>query len=82
MYETDVIGNNSWTRGFLCEADVSLLEDFDSKMRSGNVPDCSALAGASTYDQLVEEDGAKLPTHCKHGIPVYEECWVCRVFLG
>jgi hypothetical protein len=34
MLERDVIGNKEWTRGFLCDIDVSYLEAFDSEMRS------------------------------------------------
>jgi hypothetical protein len=82
MLETDVIGNNEWTRGFLCEADVSYLEAFDSAMRSRKLSNIHVCGEASTYQQLIEEHGEKMPTHCEHGIPIYEKCGICRGFLG
>jgi hypothetical protein len=80
MLETDVIGNNDWARGFLCDADISYLEAFDSAMRSRNQPDIGLFGEASTCPQLVEHTGGRMPTRCEHGIPLYEKCGICRSF--
>jgi hypothetical protein len=82
MLETDGIGNNEWTRGFLCEADVSYLEAFDSAMRSRKQSDIHVCDEANTCQPLVEHSGGRMPTHCEHGIPLYEKCGMCRGFRG
>jgi hypothetical protein len=82
MLETDVIGNNEWTRGFLCEADVSYLETFDSALRRRTQSDIHECDEGNDYQQLVEHTGGKMPTHCEHGIPLYEKCGRCRGFLS
>ena len=82
MLDGDVIGNRDWTRGLLCETDVNYLESLDFEIRAGRLSNGSSCCKANTYEQLVEEHGEKIPTHCEHGVPLYEYCTTCRAFLG
>lgn len=82
MLETNVIGNKEWTRGFLTETDIACLEDFDCEMRIRYLQQKEGRQKAQTYDELVEEHGDKVPTHCEHGIPLYRKCGICRALLG
>ena len=82
MMETQVIGNKHWAIGVLAAADISCLEDFDCEMRIRYLQQKEELHKAKTYEQLVEEHGDKMPTHCEHGIPLYRKCGICRALLG
>jgi hypothetical protein len=82
MLETDVIGNKEWARGFLSEADIRCLEDIDCEIRIRCLQERQGHNKARTYEQLVEEDGVKMPTHCEHGIPLNRKCGICRALLG
>ncbi len=78
MLETVVIGDKEWVRGFLCEADIRCLEDFDCEMRIRFLQQ----KRARSYQELVEEHGDKMPTQCEHGIPLYRKCGMCRALRG
>ena len=80
MLEGDVIGNTGWTKGFLCDADVNYLEALDSEMRVHN--SSQNLRDARSYEELVEDCGAHVPTHCEHGVSLSKECALCRAFLA
>lgn len=82
MLETKVIGNKEWAMGFLRAADIRCLEDFDCEMRIRYLQQKGGRQKAKAYDQLVEEHGNKVPTHCEHGIPLNRKCAVCRALLG
>jgi hypothetical protein len=80
MFETSVIGNKEWTKGFLCDTDVGDLEAFDSEMRSRELS--NTPGEARSYEQLFDEDGGKVSTHCEHGIPFNENCGKCEDIVG
>jgi hypothetical protein len=80
MLERDVIGHNHWTRGFLCEEDVKYLEAIDSE-RSRNLSNSDSSGETTSYEHMVEKDALQVPSHCEHGIPLYERCAICRGFL-
>jgi ABC-type taurine transport system ATPase subunit len=82
MLETKVIGNREWARGFLSDADIRFLEDIDYEIRVRCLQEKQRRNKAKTYEQLVEQDGDKMPTHCEHGIPLNQKCGVCRALLG
>lgn len=82
MLETQVIGNKDWAAGFLTEADITCLEDFDCEMRIRYLQQKEEDQQSMTYEKLVEEHGDKVPTHCEHGIPLYRKCGICRALLG
>ncbi len=82
MLETDVIGNKEWARGFLADADIRFLEDIDCEIRIRCLQKSQGHNKARTYEELVEQDGDKMPTHCEHGIPLTRKCGVCRALLG
>jgi len=82
MLETNVIGNKEWASGFLTEADIRSLESFDCEMRIRSLQQKQGPSKAKTYEQLVDEHGDKMPTHCEHGIPLTRKCGVCRALLG
>jgi hypothetical protein len=75
MLERDEIGNKEWTKGFLCDIDVSELETFDSEMRSRKLSNASDEPSACI--QPLHEDAGEVPTHCEHGIPSNEKCGRC-----
>lgn len=80
MLERDVIGHNHWTREFLCEADVKYLEAIDSA-RTRNLSNSYSSVETTSYEQMVDEDAPQIPSHCEHGVPLYERCTMCRGFL-
>jgi hypothetical protein len=80
MLESDVIGNKEWTRGVLCDIDISYLEALDSEMRSRRLSNTSGEA--STNEQPLDENAGKLFTHCEHGLPLDEKCGKCPDFTG
>jgi len=82
MFETNIIGNKEWTRGFLCEADVRCLEDFDCDMRFRYLKKKKDPSRVQTYEHLVEKHGEKVPTHCEHGIPLNRRCGICHAMFG
>jgi hypothetical protein len=82
MFETNVIGNKEWARGFLSEADIRLLEEIDCEIRIRCLQESQGYDTARTYEQLVEQDGDNMPTHCEHGIPLNRKCGICRALLG
>ncbi len=82
MLETNVIGNKEWARGFLSEADIRFLEEIDCEIRIRCLQQREGYNKARTYEQLVDQDGDKMPTCCEHGIPLYRRCGVCRALLG
>jgi hypothetical protein len=82
MLETNVIGDREWTRGFLSQADVRFLEEVDCEIRIRCLQQSQGYNKVKTYEQLVEQDGNKIPTHCEHGIPLTRKCGVCRALLG
>jgi hypothetical protein len=82
MFETAVIGSKEWALGFLTAQDIRLLEDFDCEMRIRYLQQKQGRKKVKSYEQLVEEHGDKVPTHCEHGIPLYRKCGVCRALLG
>jgi len=82
MLETNVIGNKEWARGFLSEADIRFLEGIDCEIRIRYLQKKQGHKNVKTYEQLIEQDGDKLPTCCEHGIPLYRKCGVCRALLG
>ena len=82
MLDGDVIGNGDWTRGLLCEIDVSYLEALDSEIRGGKLSEGASRCKVNPREQLLEEHGDKIPTHCEHGVPLYENCATCRAFPG
>jgi hypothetical protein len=82
MFETVVIGNKEWASGFLTAGDIRLLEDFDCEMRIRYLQQREGRQKVQTYEQLVEQHGDKVPTHCEHGIPLYRKCGICRALLG
>ena len=63
------------------ERDIRMLEDFDCEMRIRYLQQKEGRQKAKTYEQLVEEHGDKVPTHCEHGIPLNRKCGVCRALL-
>src|SRR5271166_3466915 len=73
MLETQVIGNKDWAMGVLTEADIRCLESFDCEMRIRYLQQKEGSRKTKTYEQLVEEHGHKVPTHCEHGIPLYRK---------
>jgi hypothetical protein len=77
MFETDVAGSKEWTRGFLREADVRCLEDFDCEMRFHLQKERKSTK-VKSYDQMVEQHGDKVPTHCQHGVPLNKTCVECH----
>ena len=82
MFETAVIGNKDWALGFLTAQDIRLLEDFDCEMRIRYLQQRDGRQKVKTYEQLVEQHGDKVPTHCERGIPLYRKCGICRALLG
>ena len=82
MLETNVVGNKDWAIGFLTQADIRMLEDFDCEMRIRFLQQKEGRQKTKTYEQLVEEHGDKVPTHCEHGIPLTRKCGICRALLG
>jgi hypothetical protein len=82
MLETNVIGNKEWASGFLTEADIRSLEDFDGEMRIRYLQQRQGHSKVKTYEELVQEHGDKVPTHCEHGIPLTRKCGICRALLG
>jgi len=82
MLETNVVGNKDWAIGFLTQTDIRMLEDFDCEMRIRCLQQKEGYQKAKTYEQLVEEHGDKVPTHCEHGIPLNRKCRICRALLG
>lgn len=82
MLETQIIGNGDWALGVLTEADVRCLEEFDCEMRIRDLEQRGECQKVRSYEQLVEEHGDKVPTHCEHGIPLYRKCGICRALLG
>lgn len=82
MLEGDVVGNRDWAMGLLCDTDVSYLEALDFEMRASNLSHSPALCRPDTYEQLVDEHGEKVPTHCKHGFPLYQKCALCQASRG
>lgn len=82
MLETNVIGNKEWTRGVLSDADIRFLENIDCEIRIRCLQQRQGFTKVKTYEQLVEQDGSKMPTHCEHGIPLNRKCGVCRALLG
>ena len=82
MLETNVVGNKDWAIGFLTQTDIRMLEDFDCEMRIRCLQQKEGYQKAKTYEQLVEEHGDKVPTHCEHGIPLNRKCGICRALLG
>ncbi len=82
MFETAIVGNKEWALGLLTAADMRLLEDFDCEMRIRSQQQKQGPKKVKSYEQLVDEHGDKVPTHCEHGIPLYCKCDICRAFLG
>lgn len=82
MLETRVVGNKEWAMGFLTEVDFRCLEDFDCEMRIRHLQQREGRQKIRTYEQLVEEQGDRVPTHCEHGIPLHRKCGICRALLG
>ena len=82
MFETAVVGNKEWTQGFLTAADFRSLEDFDCDMRIRYLQQKQGRQKEKSYEELVEEHGDKVPTHCEHGIPLHRKCGLCRALLG
>jgi hypothetical protein len=82
MFETTVTGNKEWAMGILTAGDIRLLEDFDCEMRIRYLQQKEGSQKAKTYEQLVEQHGDKVPTHCEHGIPLHRKCGLCRALLG
>lgn len=82
MLETHVIGNKEWVEGFLTAEDVRSLENLDCEMRIRHLQQKPGRQKVKTYEQLVEEHGDGVPTHCEHGIPRYRKCGICRALLG
>ena len=82
MFETAVVGNKDWALGFLTAADIQLLEDFDCEMRIRNLQQKQGRNKVKSHEQLVEEHGDRVPTHCEHGIPLHRKCGKCRSPLG
>jgi hypothetical protein len=82
MLETGVIGNKEWTRGVLSAADIRSLESIDCEIRIRCLQQRQGYKKTKAYDQLIEEDGDKMPTHCEHGIPLTRKCGVCRALRG
>jgi hypothetical protein len=82
MLETDVIGNKEWARGFLADADIRFLENIDCEIRIRYLQQNQGHNKARTDDQLVEQNGDTMPTHCEHRIPLTRKCGVCRALLG
>jgi hypothetical protein len=82
MLETNVIGNKEWARGFLSDADIRFLEEIDCEIRIRSLQQRQGHNKARTYEQLVEQDGDKMPTQCEHGIPLNRKCGVCRALRG
>jgi hypothetical protein len=82
MLETNVIGNKEWARGFLADSDIRFLENIDCEIRIRYLQQRLEPYEARTYEQLVEQDGDRMPTHCEHGIPLTRKCGVCRALLG
>ena len=78
MFETSVVGNREWTRGVLSEADVRFLEGIDCDIRIRSLQEKRDFHKPKTYEQLVEQDGTTVPTHCEHGVPLNRKCRVCR----
>jgi hypothetical protein len=82
MFETAIVGNKEWAAGFLTAEDIRLLEDYDCEMRIRYLQQKPGRQKSKTYEQLIEEHGNKVPTHCEHGIPLNRKCGVCRALLG
>jgi hypothetical protein len=82
MFETAVVGNKEWVLGLLTAEDMRLLEDFDCEMRIRSLQQKKGRKKVKNHEQLVEENGDKVPTHCAHGIPLYCKCGICRALLG
>jgi hypothetical protein len=82
MFETAVVGNKEWAIGLLTAADIRMLEDFDCEIRIRYLQQKQGREEVKTYEQLVEEHGDRVPTHCEHGIPLYRKCGICRALLG
>ena len=82
MHETNVVGNKDWAIGFLSNADIRFLEEVDCEIRIRCLQQRQGSNKVKTYDQLVEQDGNKMPTCCEHGIPLNRKCGVCRALLG
>ena len=82
MFETAVIGNKEWAVGFFTAEDIRILEEFDCEMRVRYLQGKDGRQKAKTYEQLVEEHGDRVPTHCEHGIPLNRKCGVCRALFG
>ncbi len=82
MLEKNVIGNKEWATGILTAADIRMLEDFDCEMRIRSLQQKDGRRNAKTYEELVEEDAHRVPTHCEHGIPLTRKCGVCRALRG
>lgn len=78
MFETGVIGNKEWTRGVLSQADIRFLEGIDCEIRIRSLQEKQGSHKVRTYEQLVEQDGHRVPTHCEHGVPINRNCRVCR----
>ena len=82
MLEKHVVGNKEWAMGVLTAADMRMLEDFDCEMRIRYLQEKQGRNETKSYEQLVEEHGNKVPTHCEHGIPFNRRCGVCRALFG
>jgi hypothetical protein len=82
MLEKNVIGNKEWATGVLTAADIRMLEDFDCEMRIRYLQQKDGRRKAKSYEELVEEGGERVPTHCEHGIPLTRKCGVCRALHG
>lgn len=82
MLETHVIGSREWAMGVLTHRDMTYLEDFDREMRIRSLDQRTESQKAKTYEQLVEQDGSKMLTHCEHGILLYRKCALCRALRG
>ncbi len=81
MLERDMIGHKHWTKGFLCEADVSYLESLDP-MRGRNASNNFSSDGTMSYEQIVGDQASDWLTHCEHGVPLHEPCVMCRDVSG
>lgn len=82
MKASDGTGCSDWTRGFLSEADVRWLEEFDAQLKCRSLKSDAAAGEVRKYQEVVEDDPSRIPTHCEHGIPLNERCEICRAFPG
>ena len=80
--ETGSHGEHTKQTNGLSEIDVSYLEALDSEIRGGKLSEGASRCKANPSEQLLKEHGDKIPTHCEHGVPLYENCATCRAFPG